>query len=106
MVCDLLHGPRGDGYQVGGPGIRVEIDESFVGKVKRTAAPFHAAAAARERDGLVQRWLWGAVEGIGRACGGDAVVVVLPYDLESPVGGSSRAGVVAERAPRKPDHPR
>ena len=96
MAYDLLHGPRGDGYQVGGPGIRVEIDESFVGKVKRTAAPFHAAAAARERDGLVQRWLWGAVEGIGRACGGDAVVVVLPYDLESPRSAEVLAQVLVQ----------
>lgn len=63
------------GTKVGGPGLIVQVDESFFNRPKRGSRAFCASAGARRR----QRWIWGAV-GEDGANIGDVFLLVLPED--------------------------
>ncbi len=87
MFNDLARPNTFETLQVGGIGIRVEIDETYLNKRKLQSAPFARASSMADRaDHVVRRWAWGAVEGIGRAAGGHCIVVLLDVDLDHPRG--------------------
>jgi hypothetical protein len=61
MAYQIISGlVGGDGPQVGGPGVRVEIDETLIQRGKPRSHPFQVARRSRKRH---QLWLWGAVAG-------------------------------------------
>ena len=81
MADQVVHQEWPMGRQVGGPGVVVQVDESFINKGKPATSPFHCARHERR----TARWVWGAVgeDGLGT---GDVYITLLPEDVSSPRG--------------------
>lgn len=80
MAADVLGDDLPVSGKVGGPGIRVKVDEAFLNRPKRCALPFRHSA----RQANSARWLWGAVSDDGLVTG-DVSLLLLP-DADAPRG--------------------
>ena len=80
MAEDVLLGELPVQGPVGGPNMRVKVDEAFINRPKRCAAPFRRGA----HRSTSARWLWGAVSDDGLVSG-EVQLLLLP-DANSPRG--------------------
>ena len=79
MAADVLGGGVPMQTLVGGPNIKVKIDETYLNRPKRSAL----SILGRPRPAA--RWLWGAVSDDGLASG-EVALLLLPTDLSKPRG--------------------
>jgi len=81
MAADVVNGDLPVQGQVGGPNIKVKVDEAFLNRPKRASAPFRRRAPERQ---VAPRWVWGAVSDDGLSSG-DVAMLLLP-DANHPRG--------------------